>query len=263
MSWQWDPTLYEGSAEYYAVGRMPYPQAIADAIRDALDLDGTGGYLDIGCGPGSLTTLVAPLFERATGVDADQGMIRVAKANAPEIDWRCMRAEELPADLGDQRLITFAQSFHWFDRPLVAGIVRGMLQPGGAVVHVGATTHEGIEGSTTPRDEIRGLITEYLGSTRRAGQGVLTDGTAGGENAIFAAAGFDGPQVVEVERGELLERSEDQIVASVFSLSGAAPHLFGDRREAFERDLRQLLRDHSPEGTFVERARGITLSVWR
>ena len=263
MSWQWDSTLYEGSAEYYAVGRMPYPQAIADAMRDALGLDGTGSYLDIGCGPGSLTTLVAPLFERSIGIDADQGMIRVAAANAPEIDWRCMRAEELPADLGEQRLITFAQSFHWFDRPLVAGIVRGMLQPGGAVVHVGATTHEGIDGSTTPRDEIRALVGEYLGSTRRAGRGILPDGTAGGENDIFRAAGFEGPQVVEVERGELLDRSEDQIVASVYSLSSAAPHLFADRLEDFERDLRQLLRDHSPDGTFVERARGITLSVWR
>lgn len=263
MSWQWDPTLYEGSAEYYAAGRMPYPQAIADAIRDALSLDGTGSYLDVGCGPGSLTTLVAPLFARATGIDADEGMIRVAKANAPEIDWRRMRAEELPSDLGEQRLITFAQSFHWLDRELVAGIVRGMLQPGGAVVHVGATTHEGIDGSTTPREEIRALVSAYLGSNRRAGQGTLPGGTAGGEDAIFAAAGFAGPQVIEVARGELLDRDEDQIVASVYSLSSAAPHLFGDRLEAFERDLRQLLRDHSPDGTFVERARGITLNVWR
>jgi SAM-dependent methyltransferase len=263
MTWQWDPTLYEGSAEYYAIGRMPYPQGIADALRDALGLDGTGSYLDVGCGPGSLTMLLAPLFAHTTGIDADQGMIRVAAAANAKIDWRCMRAEELPADLGEQRLITFAQSFHWLDRPLVAGIARRMLQPEGAVVHVGATTHEGIGDSTTPRDEIRELVITYLGSTRRAGQGTLPEGTAGGENDIFRAAGFEGPQVIEIERGELLERSEDQIVASVFSLSSAAPHLFGDRIDAFERDLRKLLRDHSPDGTFVERARGITLNVWR
>ncbi len=263
MTWQWDPTLYEGSAEYYAAGRMPYPQGIADALRDALALDGTGSYLDVGCGPGSLTMLLAPLFAHATGIDADEEMIRVAKRADSTIDWRCMRAEELPADLGPQRVVTFAQSFHWLDRPLVAGIVRGMLAPGGAVVHVGATTHEGVDGSTTPREEIRELVTAYLGSTRRAGKGMLPEGTPAGENEIFAAAGFEGPQVVEVERGELHDRTEDQIVASVFSLSSAAPHLFGDRLEAFERDLRQLLRDHSPEGTFVERARGITLNIWR
>jgi hypothetical protein len=40
--WQWDPSLYAGSAEHYAVGRMAYPAALADAVRDELGLDGTG-----------------------------------------------------------------------------------------------------------------------------------------------------------------------------------------------------------------------------
>ena len=38
--WQWDASLYEGSAEHYLVGRLPYPPEIADALRDALGLDG-------------------------------------------------------------------------------------------------------------------------------------------------------------------------------------------------------------------------------
>jgi SAM-dependent methyltransferase len=261
--WQWDPTLYEGAAEYYADGRLPYPQAIADALREALGLDGTGSYLDVGCGPGSLTTLLAPLFAHTTGVDADAGMVRVAAERAPAIEWRCLRAEELPAGLGPQRMVTFAQSFHWFDRPKVARIVRGMLEPGGTVVHVGATTHEGVDGSTTPREEIRRLVQHHLGTTRRAGQGTLPSGTPGGETEIFRGAGFEGPELIEVERGELIERSEDQVVASVFSLSSAAPHLFGDRLGAFERDLRKLLREASPDGTFLERARDITLALWR
>jgi hypothetical protein len=37
--------LYEGSAEHYLVGRMPHPPEIADALRDALGLDGQGEYL--------------------------------------------------------------------------------------------------------------------------------------------------------------------------------------------------------------------------
>ena len=67
--WRWDPTLYRGSAEHYLTGRLPYPAAIADVLRDVLGLDGTGGYLDVGCGPGSVTTILAPLFEHATGID--------------------------------------------------------------------------------------------------------------------------------------------------------------------------------------------------
>ncbi len=267
-TWQWDASLYEGSADHYPVGRMPYPPEIADALRDALGLDGQGEYLDVGCGPGSLTLLLAPLYERATGADADADMLRVAKREATRaeitnVSWLCLRAEDLPAGLGPQRLITFAQSFHWFDRALVAGAVRHMLTGDGAVVHVGATTHQGIEGSTTPREQITELIQSYLGSTRRAGQGTLPDGTPGGEEAVLRRAGFSGPQLIEIPRGQTFERTEDQIVASVFSLSGSAPHLYGDRLQEFEDDLRDLLRRASPDGVFYETARDITLSIWR
>jgi len=57
--WEWDETLYAGSAPHYVTGRMPYPPSLADAIRDELGLDGTGRLLDVGCGPGSLTLLLA------------------------------------------------------------------------------------------------------------------------------------------------------------------------------------------------------------
>src|SRR5690242_1766877 len=59
--WAWDETLYAGAARYYPAGRMPYPGALALAIQAELGLDGTGKLLDVGCGPGSLTLLLAPL----------------------------------------------------------------------------------------------------------------------------------------------------------------------------------------------------------
>lgn len=52
-AWQWDESLYAGSAAHYGVGRMPYSPSLADAIRRELGLDGTGRLLDVGCGPGS------------------------------------------------------------------------------------------------------------------------------------------------------------------------------------------------------------------
>lgn len=45
-------------------------------------------------------------------------------------------------------------------------------------------------------------------------------------------------------------RDEDSVVANFFSMSTSAPPLFGDRRAAFESDLRALLRAHSPDGRF-------------
>jgi SAM-dependent methyltransferase len=254
-----DETLYAGSGPFYAVGRMPYPDEVADALRRELGLDGTGRLLDVGCGPGSLTVLLAPLFAAAVGIDADAGMLAAAPA-VPGVTWRRLRAEELPGDLGTFRVVTFAQSFHWMDRRLVAGLVRPMLDAGGAWVHVGATTHRGRPAAgAPPYDEIDALVARYLGPVRRAGQGHLPNGTAGGEEDVMRAAGYRGPVRLVVGGGEALERSADEVVAAVFSLSSAAPHLFGARLADFERDLRALLGG----GPFVEHTHPVELVVWR
>jgi SAM-dependent methyltransferase len=264
----WDPLLYGGSAAYYARGRVPYPPELATALTSPLRLDGTGRLLDVGCGPGSLTLLLAPLFEAATGVDADRDMIAAARAADPAVDWRVLRAEELPAGLGTYRVVTFAQSFHWMDRPRVAAAVRGMLAPGGSLVHVGATTHEGIDPDVElpfprpPRDAVARLVEGYLGSLRRAGQGVLPQGTSGGEDVVFRWAGFAGPHRIEVP-GRVVSRSVEEVASSIYSLSSSAPHLFGGRLAEFDAELRTLLVDASADGCFSEQMRSITLSIWR
>jgi tRNA/tmRNA/rRNA uracil-C5-methylase (TrmA/RlmC/RlmD family) len=76
---------------------MPYPAALVEAIREELGLDGTGRLLDVGCGPGSLTLLLAPLFQSAVGIDADPSMIADARRAADHagicnVEWRQMRA---------------------------------------------------------------------------------------------------------------------------------------------------------------------------
>jgi hypothetical protein len=77
------------------------------------------------------------------------------------------------------------------------------------------------------------------------------------------AAGYHGPVRLSVDGGQIHQRTEDHIVASVFSLSSAAPHLFGDRLANFEQDLRALLRRTSPQGRFAERTREVELVIWR
>ena len=273
-TWDWDESLYAGSAEHYPVGRMPYPPELADALRDALGLAGRGRLLDVGCGPGSLTLLLAPSFAAAVGVDADPGMVTEAgrqaqAAGVGNVQWRQMRAEELPGDLGTFDVVTFAQSFHWMDREAVARRVKGMLRDGGAWVHVSATTHQGVPGDDPlphprpPWDAIKELTATYLGATPRAGQGTLPHGTRSGEVDVMRAAGYAGPQRIEVVRGDVVTRTADEMVSAVFSLSGSAPHLFGDRLGRFEDDLRRLLAETSPTGEFSERLREIGLMVWR
>jgi len=271
--WSWDPSLYAGSAGYYTIGRAAYPAELAEVLVDALELHGSGRLLDVGCGPGSLTLLLAPHFAEAIGVDADPDMLTEAARLADEqqlhnLSWRHLRGEELPADLPVVQVATFAQSFHWMDRARVAAAVRGMLAAHGALVHVHATTHEGVDSDVPlrhprpPREAITHLVQRYLGPERRAGQGVLAAGTPGEEDAIYRAAGFTGPRRLEVA-GRDLDRTAEQVAASIYSLSGSAPHLFGDRFGAFAAELTQILADASPAGWFSEQMRSIAVDIWR
>lgn len=271
--WSWDPSLYSGSARFYSVGRVAYPAELVDVLVDALPLDGSGRLLDVGCGPGSLTLLLASHFVEAIGVDPDADMLAEAarlaeRQNLRNVHWRQLRAEELPADLPAVRVATFAQSLHWMDRRNVVARVRAMLEPAGAAVHAHATTHQG-SGSDVrlryprpPREQITTLVRRYLGPETRAGQGVLSSGASESEEVIYRGAGFSGPERFDVP-GWTVERSVEEVAASVYSLSSASPHLFGDRLDQFDSELHQLLLATADGGQFSEQMRSITLDIWR
>lgn len=253
---------------------MPYPEDLDARILSAAGLGDRASALDVGCGPGSLTLLLARHAGAVIGLDADPAIVAAAgqaaqRMGVRNVSWRRMRAEELPADLGRFDLVTFAQSFHWMKRAEVAAVVREMLTPGGSCVHVHATTNRGdasIDPLPRPRppyEAIEALVKSYLGPRRRAGRGTLPVGTPGGEAEIYRQAGFAGPTHVEVARGQVIDRSVDQIVAATFSLSSSTPHLFGARRPAFEAELRSLLAASAHEGLFSERLRDVAFDVWR
>ena len=82
--WEWDETLYQGSAAYYRRGRLPYAPDLADVLAGALRLDRRGRLLDVGCGPGVVALGLAGLFAEVVGVDPDGGMIAEAERGAAE-----------------------------------------------------------------------------------------------------------------------------------------------------------------------------------
>jgi SAM-dependent methyltransferase len=272
--WQWDETLFSGSAPYYLSGRLPYAPGLADRLVETLALDGRGRLLDVGCGPGVLALSLAPFFAEAVGVDPDVGMLaeaarRAEVAGIGNVQWVQARAEDLPAGLGAFDVTTFGQSFHWMDRDRVAATAFAMLIPGGAFVHVSDAKEappahgDDLPQPSPPYAAIQALVHRYLGPIRRAGQGVLPRGTPDGEAAVLSRAGFRNPKHVRVAAGGVLVRTVDDIVAWVWSKSDSAPHLFGRRIEAFEAELRGLLYDASPSGLFAEQPPDTEVWVWR
>ena len=261
QDWVWDETVFEGTAAYYRQGRKPYAPALADTLAEHLHLDGRGRLLDVGCGPGTVALFFAHLFEGVTGLDPDAGMLAEAGRAASEqqitgANWVRMRAEDLPGSLGTFRVISFAQSFHWMDRPRVASAVREMLNVDGAVVqidlwHTNPPDQVPPSGPypSIPEAAIDELRRRWLGPDRRAGQG-FRNTSPDKEDAVFQAAGFAPEELVVIPDDRVLERSVEDVVAWVLSTSSTAPHLFGDRLDDFIQDLRGLLLDVSPEGRF-------------
>ena len=256
----YDPTLYEGAARHYLYGRPPYSPQLAAVLAEELGLDGTGRLLDAGCGPGVLVIRLAHLFEEAVGLDPDPAMLAEARrlahdAGLPGIRWVRAVAEDLPeAAPGPYRLVTFGQSFHWTDEARVAETVYELLEPGGALALIVHT----VEGRPAPPSpgpppiphaEIEALVENYLGSTRRAGQGVAPVRSHRFED-VLARTRFGMPRSIFAPGVPDLVRDGESVLSGVFSKSFSAPHLFAGRVDDFAREARELLASRSPEGVF-------------
>jgi SAM-dependent methyltransferase len=256
----YDPTIYRGSARYYAPGRPPYSRELVSTLTDEVGLDGSGRLLDVGCGPGILTVELASSFDEAIGLDPDADMLRegarrAGEAGVDNIRWVQALAEDIPElELGTFKLVTFGQSFQWTDQVPVAETVYDLLEPGGALALVvntveGRPEPEGPGFPPIPHDEIREIIRRYLGSRRRAGQGYRLDTFERYEDAL-ARTRFGKPRVVFAPGRPDVVRDVDGVLAGYLSMSYAAPHLFGDRLDAFTADVRALLTERSPSGLF-------------
>jgi ubiquinone/menaquinone biosynthesis C-methylase UbiE len=256
----YDPTIYQGTAAYYARGRPPYSRALVSTLVAELGLDGSGRLFDVGCGPGTLTIELAAIFDEAIGLDPDAEMLMEGKRRAREtgaqnIHWIQALAEQIPdLDLGSFRLVTFGQSFHWTDRERVAEAVFELLEPGGAIALIAPSDEDrpvpsGPGHPPIPHEAVRGLIHRYLGFRRRAGQGFASPPPDRYEDAL-ARTRFGPPKVSYAPGRADIVQDIDGVLANYFSMSFCAPHLFGDRLEAFEAEVRAELAQRSPSGLF-------------
>jgi len=256
----YDPTIFEGAAPHYRYGRPPYSPQLEAVLAEELGLDGTGRLLDGGCGPGILTVRLAHLFEEVVGLDPDAAMLAEGRRAAHElgitnIRWVYALAEELPdAAPGPYRLVTFGSSFHWTDEARVAEAVYDMLEPGGAlalVVHTveGRPIPLGPGLPPIPHAELEAVVEKYLGSIRRAGQGMAPVREHKFEDVLVRTR-FGEPRSIFVPGIPDLVRDTESVLSGYFSFSSSAPHLFGDRAEDFAAEVRELLESRSPEGVF-------------
>ncbi len=112
----------------YASFRPSYPPELA-AYLAQLSPEPRQRALDVGCGNGQLSALLAAHFERvdASDVSADQ-LANAAKRD--NLHYQQGSAEHLDFEAGVMDLITVAQAAHWFDLPRFYDEVRRVAAPG-------------------------------------------------------------------------------------------------------------------------------------
>ena len=114
----------------YARYRPDYPEALADFLAETAP--DTALALDVGCGNGQLTRLLADRFDTVVGSDPSADQIAHAEPH-PRVRYVVGPAERLEAETGSVSLITAAQAAHWFDLPAFYAEVRRVAAPGAAL----------------------------------------------------------------------------------------------------------------------------------
>lgn len=91
--------------------------------------------VDVGCGSGQGTTLLAPYFTQVVGTDISPAQLEMAVANSnpPNVSYRECPAEELLFEAGSVDLVTSMTAAHWFDRQRFLREADRVLRPGGCL----------------------------------------------------------------------------------------------------------------------------------
>lgn len=91
--------------------------------------------VDVGCGSGQGTVLLAKHFASVVGTDVSPAQVEMALQHAkePNITYRQGVAEELPIADCSVDLITAMSAFHWFDRPRFLKEAHRVLKPRGCL----------------------------------------------------------------------------------------------------------------------------------
>ncbi|WP_439030805.1 class I SAM-dependent methyltransferase [Gordonia terrae] len=132
---------WERQQELYAVARTDRFEVVCDVLASAPSPD---VVIDLGCGPGSLSAVVAHTFPDATviGIDIDPLLLELGASVHPDVDFRQadLGTPGWADDLRDLRVgaIVTSTALHYPSVPVLATIYREcahLLRPEGVLVN--------------------------------------------------------------------------------------------------------------------------------
>ena len=228
-------------SEYYQKFRRGYPPEVARELATAFALTRDDVVLDLGCGTGQLTRVLAPSARAVLGMDPEPAMLAQARraTEEPNVTWLLGADSDvgaLAAVLGPGRLaaVTVAQALHWMDHERLFAAVRPLLRPGGGVAVVTNGEPLWLQSSAWSA-ALREVLAAYLGTPVHR-----TCGTDGASQKRYADA-LDA-RVVEYSAPLTVE----EIVGGVFSAMSPDRLPAPAARPAFTERVREAVTPHGP-----------------
>lgn len=246
---------FTGTSAYYRRFRPGIPAALATVLDQAAPTHTPRRLLDIGTGPGLVVHALLPYFDDVFAVDAEpamlteaEEMLRPALGPSHRLQLRHALAEDfLPPEGWRPHLVTCSRVFHWLDKPRFLDRLGEYVAPDGVVA---VFSDRSLWTADSPwQRAARGVVQDYLGQQRRAGDGTFSAPGPPYEDVLRASTfSHVTSSVVSVRR----EWRISEVLGYLYSTSFAAPHLFGDRRDAFELAVTNAVTPFLDRGVLTE-----------
>ncbi|MBT5022471.1 methyltransferase domain-containing protein [Candidatus Woesearchaeota archaeon] len=121
-------------SKIYNLARPDYPEELIDDITK--ELKPNSKILDVGCGTGQATKILAKKGFQITGTDLSEEMITIAKTNCPNANFLAGRFEDIDFNQNNQNnqtekfdLITSGMAWHWLDKNIAYKKAHDLLNP--------------------------------------------------------------------------------------------------------------------------------------
>jgi ubiquinone/menaquinone biosynthesis C-methylase UbiE len=246
-----DPNRFTSAIPHYVNGRPPYSPRLVSKLAQETGLGPRSRVLDLGCGPGNLTLLLAPYSGTTIGMDIDPSMIAAARAASEQagisVDWRVGTSFELDQSLAPLDLVTIARAFHWMDRDATLQRLDALVAPKGAIALI-----------NTELQPFGGLNWHAAFEELRRGHGRFDEffhwrKSEAWEDHVSVLMRSPFSEVERISTYEKRTPSLDQVMARALSFSANTPSALGEEGSAaYGTAMRERMLQVSPEGSFPE-----------
>ena len=119
--------LFDQEAERYDRFRPTYPDAVIDEVLGPRPAGIE--VLDVGCGTGVASRLMAQRGAKVLGVELAPGMAEIARSHGIIVELGAFEGWDPAGRIFDR--VVSAQAWHWLDLPLATSKAASLLRPGG------------------------------------------------------------------------------------------------------------------------------------